>query len=115
MVLKNKVEEVLKKKKRSMSWLAEEMGKSVDGLRLSLVRESIKYVDINKMAEILEVPAALFFPNSSELYQEISSVSKVSESGSEFEELKYYKGMVALLKDQLNDKQKIITLLSNSK
>jgi hypothetical protein len=115
MALKSIVEEILRNKKRSLSWLSIEMDKSVDGLRLSLVRESIKYGDINRMAEILEVSPAAFFEKSAKPYREIGSVSKVSEPASQYSDLKYYKGMCAILKDQLNDKEKIITLLSNAK
>jgi hypothetical protein len=115
MTLKSTVEEILKGKKRSMSWLALEMDKSVDGLRLSLVRESIKYTDINKMSVILEVSPTIFFENGAKTYKEISATQKSSEAGSEYSDLKFYKGMVTMLKDQLNDKEKIITLLSKNK
>src|SRR5690606_3805598 len=97
------------------SWLSVEMDKSVDGLRLSLVRESIKYSDINKMAEILEVSPSIFFGDGASIYKEVESISKTSEPASEYSDLKYYKGMCAVLRDQLNDKEKIITLLSNAK
>lgn len=115
MALKIIIEEILKSKKRSLSWLSVEMDKSVDGLRLSLVRESIKYSDINRMAEILEVSPAAFFESGARPYKETGAASKLSGSDSEYSDLKYYKGMCAILKDQLNDKEKIITLLSNSK
>jgi lambda repressor-like predicted transcriptional regulator len=117
MELKVVVDGLLREKNRSMSWLADEMGKTFDGLKLSLVRGSIKYNDIIEMAKILEVPPAFFFPAAS-LYKENSrSGLLISEPKAEYSEsknnLKNCKEMLAALKDQLKDKEMIISLLNN--
>ena len=61
MYLKETVARLLKNKNRSLSWLALEMGKSFDGLKLSLVKGSIKYLDIILNGEDFRNPSGRTF------------------------------------------------------
>lgn len=115
MSLKNLVDGLLKEKNRSLSWLAEEMHKTFDGLKLSLVKGSLKYNDIVELAKILEVPPAVFFQAEPipEINLEANSESEiVAESKEIYRDLKACKEMLAALKDQLKDKEMIISLLN---
>ena len=109
MELKNIVDKALKDKNRSLSWLAAEMNKTFDGLKLSLVKGSIKYTDIKKMADILQIPASTFF-------HEDEITNMVAEDRVEYvslkTELSSCKELASTLKSQLADKEKIIELLS---
>jgi hypothetical protein len=113
MELKKIVDKALKDQNRSLSWLAGEMNKTFDGLKLSLVKGSIKYIDIIKMADVLKVPAAYFFEEES-----------LMESMVEEERIEYYslksdlnscKELTKTLKSQLVDKEKIIELLNQAR
>ena len=110
MKLKNIVDGILKNQSRSLSWLAIEMDKTFDGLKLSLVKESIKYTDLNKMAAILKVSPALFFDD------EETAISIVAEDFVEYtslkSELSSCRELATTLKSQLKDKEKIIELIS---
>ena len=116
MLLKSVVDGILKEKSRPMRWLAGEMGKTFDGLKLSLVNGSIKYNDILIMAKILDVPASVFFPErekSSLEQKEPNFLGDLKpEDKSIRNELKNCREMLSTLKDQLKDKDKIISLLS---
>lgn len=112
MDIKSTVDEILKTKNRSLSWLAVEMEKTFDGLKLSLVRGSIKYNDIILMSKILEVQPSYFFENDQETGTSISAAEEEPEYSSLKRELKVCKEMIAALKDQIKDKEKIISLLS---
>lgn len=116
MFLKSVVDKILIEQNRSLSWLAGEMGKTFDGLRLSLIRGSIKYIDIQKMAKVLNVPVARFFVHPDEFNVETSLIlNDVQESygiSSYNKELQNCQEMVSALKSQIKDKDKIITLLS---
>lgn len=110
MELKEIVDNILKEQNRSLSWLATEMGKTFDGLKLSLVKGSVKYIDLKKMAEILQIPAASFFreePLQENLLQEETPVYTSLKS-----ELNSCKELADALKSQLKDKEHIIQLLS---
>jgi len=112
MSLKAIIDGIIRDKHRSLSWLAASMGKTFDGLRLGLINESIKYKDILLMAEILEVSPCCFF-NTEGLDADPNMVSEPAvEYGDLKSTLKSCKEMVATLKDQINDKERIITLLS---
>lgn len=114
MSLKSILDGILKEKHRSLSWLAQSMGKTFDGLRLGLINESIKYKDMLLMAEILEIPPSKFFIENPEGL--ISSHSMVSETTVEYgDNLKSCRELTATLKDQLKDKERIIALLSEGK
>lgn len=113
MSLKNVVDGLLKEKNRSLSWLAEEMHKTFDGLKLSLVKGSLKYNDIIELAKILEVSPATFFqtapiPDNPKANPE----SVVLEPKEIYHNFKACKEMLAALKDQLKDKDMIISLLN---
>ncbi|WP_288881356.1 hypothetical protein [Pedobacter panaciterrae] len=116
MVLKRIVDELLKEKSRSMTWLAEKMDKTFDGLKLSLTRGSIKYNDIITLSKVLDVPPATFFQTTVIPYSNKSVESLVSDQKAEYTDLKSNlkncKEMLAALKDQIKDKDKIISLLS---
>lgn len=108
-MLKKIVDDILRKQNRSLSWLASEMGKTFDGLKLSLVKESIKYVDLRRMAEILEVSPAIFFDDVS------SQTNVVEEEEQHYSglkiELRSCRELAETLKSQLKDKEHIIRLL----
>ena len=116
MLLKGVVDEILKEKNRPMSWLAEEMGKTFDGLKLSLIRGSIKYNDIIAMASVLEVSVDVFFPEEVNPYSNPKNPNFLGEPITEYasakNELKNCKEMISILRDQIKDKEKIIALLS---
>lgn len=112
MKLKDIVDKELKDQNRSLSWLATEMNKTFDGLKLSLVKGSIKYTDIKKMSQVLNVPAANFFQEENNL-ENLVLEEKV-EYSSLRSELNSCKELTAILKNQLLDKEKIIDLLSTS-
>ena len=61
MKLKDIVDNLLKERERSLSWLAQQVGKTFDGFRLSLIKESVKYTDLKKIAEVLEVSPNVLF------------------------------------------------------
>ena len=115
MLLKSVVDDLLKEKNRPMSWLAEEMGKTFDGLKLSLIRGSIKYNDLISMSNILEVSPSLFFPGDS-LSGKTKNNNFLGEPGVKYSsaknDLKNCREMLDALKDQLKDKEKIISLLT---
>jgi len=116
MVLKSIVDELLKEKGRSLTWLSTEMEKTFDGLKLSLTRGSIKYNDIITMAKVLEVTPATFFQSEVAPYTRKASQSLVGDQKEEYSDLKSSlkncKEMLTTLKDQIKDKDKIISLLS---
>ncbi len=116
MYLKNIVDEILAEKTRSLSWLAVQMGKTFDGLKLSLVKESLKYKDLSEMAKILEVSPNTFFQSKFPTYIS-NNAENIADSKADYEEklnVKAYKELVAALKDQLKDKEKIIALMSKN-
>ena len=117
MTLKIVVDGILKEKDRSLSWLAEEMNKTFDGLKLGLIRGSIKYNDLILMANALEVPPSVFFehissPNNNASLQPEGPTEKKTDYSDLKNNLKNCKEMLLTLKDQLKDKEKIISLLS---
>jgi hypothetical protein len=117
MVLKEIVDQLLREENRSLSWLATEMNKTFEGLKLSLIKGSIKYNDLRMMGRILKVPPARFFEDD-------PVKLKVSESVLA-EDIPYYAGLkndlnsckelVSTLKSQVKDKERIIELLSSDK
>ena len=118
MYLKEVVNKMLKDRNRSLSWLAMEMGKTFDGLKLGLTRGSIKYTDLKRMADILDIPVSSFFeePLDNEggtqknvLFEEEGQYLSIKN------ELTSCKELIRTLKSQLKDKEKIIELLSKTK
>lgn len=112
MELKRIVDKALKQQNRSLSWLAGEMNKTFDGLKLSLVKGSLKYTDIIKMAEVLKLPAAYFFGET--LPYNIVEEEIVGYAAQK-NELSACRELAATLKSQLTDKEKIIELLSQNR
>ena len=113
MYLKNIVDEILKERARSLSWLALQMGKTFDGLKLSLIKESLKYKDIAEMAKILEVSPITFFQN--EIPAPINGKEKAAPIRVDNDEkgnIKSYRELIAALRVQLKDNEKIIALIS---
>jgi len=110
MKLKKIVDKALKDQNRSLSWLAGEMNKTFDGLKLSLTKGSLKYTDIIKMAEILKLPIPYFFEEDS-LLESMVEEEKIEYYGLK-NELKFCKELTSTLKSQLADKEKIIELLN---
>lgn len=118
MNLKQTVDEILKSKTRSLRWLAAEMDKTPDGLKLSLVRHSIKYVDIITMAKILEVPVGRFFESNTAdakiTEQTAQGIDLKSEEADLKANLRTCRELIAALKDQIRDKDRIIALLDRN-
>lgn len=103
--LKNIVDQYLQEKNRSLSWLAAEMGKTFDGLKLSLVKGSLKYNDIITLLKLLDIKPGVLF----------GLPDPPAKVKTETPEDKNCKEMVAALKSQLKDKDQIIALLMNRK
>lgn len=110
MELKDIVDKILKNQNRSLSWLALEMDKTFDGLKLSLIKGSLKFTDLKKMAEILKVSPVVFFEG------EIVSENLVAEDRVGYYSLKMEleacRELTTSLKGQVADKEKIIGFLS---
>ncbi|MBE9600866.1 hypothetical protein [Pedobacter sp. MC2016-24] len=115
MNLKQTVDAILKSKSRSLRWLATEMDKTPDGLKLSLVRHSIKYIDIISMSAILDVPISKFFEPEPASEQDQEKALLAAEQKTEDidlkNSLKAYRELISTLKDQIKDKDRIIKLL----
>lgn len=121
MSLKSAVEEILESQQRSLSWLASEMDKTFTGLKMSLVNESIKYNDLKKMVQILNVPISILFEGSKHIQKikgsynnQAGSDMMLNEPAVEYkkQEADGLRKQVAILESQLKDKDKIIELLS---
>jgi len=113
MSLKTIVDGILKDQHRSLSWLAEQMSKTFDGLRLGLIKESIKYKDILLMAQILNVSPCDFFELPEKTIN--PKQSTLAEAAAEYgDNLKNCRELNTTLKDQLKDKERIISLLTQS-
>jgi hypothetical protein len=114
MFLKQVVDDILAERNRSLSWLAGEMGKTFDGLRLSLLKGSIKYVDIQRLAEILDISVMQLFtpPEEYAAASEFIVNEPIEGYRSNYKALKNCQEMVETLKSQIVDKEKIIELLS---
>lgn len=119
MQLKEIVDNLLKERNRSLSWLASQIGKTFDGLRLSLIKESVKYSDLKKMAEALGVSPGVFFEPSYENYEDyVKSSMTMQEDVFVYKttktELDACRELAERLKDQIKDKERIIELLNNN-
>lgn len=118
MYLKETVDKLLKNQNRSLSWLAAEMGKSFDGLKLSLVKGSIKYKDLIVLAGILDVHPGAFFVSDHSGYSPEELKSVLQEGELQYtnvkKELNSCKELNEALKSQIRDKERIIELLNNS-
>lgn len=116
MDLKFTVDAILKERKRPFSWLAVQMGWTFDGLKLSLTTESIKYRDLNAMAAVLEVSPMVFFKEPSAILTGLEGESdnpEISTRQSALKQaLKSCKELNTALKDQVKDKDRIISLMS---
>lgn len=113
MSLKAIIDGILKEQHRSLSWLALEMGKTFDGLRLGLINESIKYKDILLMSKTLKVSPSSFFKASE--FGKPTQQHNVTEPSVEYgDNLKNCRELTATLKDQLKDKERIISLLNQA-
>ncbi len=110
MSIKEIVDGILKEKRRPLTWLARGMHRTRDGLALGLENESIKYRDIVIMAQLLEVSPCRLFATNEELI--IPEQNIVSETTFQYGNQKACEELVASLKDQLTDKERIIILLS---
>lgn len=118
MNLKSTVDGILKKNNRRFVWLAGKMDRTFDGLKLSLTTGSIKYRDIEKMAEILEVPPQTFFSDLTAPLADPTGkgirINITPEYGELKQALKSCKELNAALRDQIKDKDQIIALLSKN-
>ena len=115
MELKEIIDNLLKEKNRSLSWLAAQVGKTFDGFRLSLIKESVKYTDLKKISEVLEVtPNVLFgvLVPYEKIDQDLSMKENKNVTYSLTAELEMHKQLTESLKNQLKDKERIIDLLS---
>lgn len=118
MNLKSTVDGILKKHNRRFVWLAAEMNRTFDGLKLSLTTGSIKYRDIKRMAQLLEVSPETFFSEATAALADPAGKSIRNNITPEYSELKQAlkscKELNAALRDQIKDKDKIIALLSKN-
>jgi hypothetical protein len=64
MNLKQQIENILEGQQRTLGWLAGEMDKTLEGFKLSLTNESIKYADLKKLISILNVPIQTLFADN---------------------------------------------------
>lgn len=106
MSIKDIVNSILKEKDRPLAWLAKGMRRTDDGLRAGLTNESVKYKDLLIMAKILEVSPSRLFETKDE------QPNLVREPSVEYGNLKHCEELVISLKNQINDKERIISLLS---
>jgi len=115
MKLKDIVDDLLKERERSLSWLAQQVGKTFDGFRLSLIKESVKYTDLKKIAEVLEISPNVLFGIGVKYTLE-NGEFKTEEFGQKYtisnSQVEMYKQLTESLKNQLKDKDKIIELLT---
>lgn len=95
----------MKEKNRTLSWLAGEMGKTFDGLKLSLVKGSLKYNDVITLSKVLGIKPGVLF-ETEEVAPEAPSKNAKTVYNDCLE-------LVAILKSQLKDKDQIIALLKN--
>ena len=107
MILKETVADLLKKEKRSASWLSKEIGMSVDGFRLSLEKESIKYSSIVQLCGILGVKASLLFGEEKVLRVALDD----KQSNDDAPKRGSHSEVIRLLKSQVKDKDLIISML----
>lgn len=117
MTLKTIVDGLLKKKNRPLNWLAREMKKTDDGLKLSLVRESIKYADIITMSRILEVSPLVFFetennPAPQKLTGNTDNPETRYADKVMKQKLENAEELLNVLRQTLKDREMIINLLS---
>jgi hypothetical protein len=115
MLLKDIVDGLLKAENRPLSWLAGEMNMTFDGLKLSLLKGSLKYNDLKRMAVILKVQPEQFFRAADDQPGKFTMGEELVTYTSLRNELASCKELVDALKSQLKDKEKIIGLLSGSK
>ena len=118
MYLKETVDKLLKKQNRSLRWLASEMGKSFDGLKLSLVKGSIKYKDMAVLASKIQVHPGELFESDHSGYS-VEEWRNVLEEGeiqytSVKKELLACKELTETLRNQIKDKERIIELIHKS-
>jgi lambda repressor-like predicted transcriptional regulator len=117
MQLKQIIDDLLKERNRSLSWLAQNTGKTFDGLKLSLTKESLKYSDVKKIAQVLDVSVCKLFaePTYKPTHEKINSnfeEESITYSNATQKELEACKELNITLKNQLKDKELIIQLLS---
>ncbi|MHA4893902.1 hypothetical protein ACXZ1K_04050 [Pedobacter sp. PWIIR3] len=128
MDLKEIVDTLLKEKKLTKRWLAAKVKMQPDGFRLALKNHSIKFDELSRMSEALEVSPSTFFSatlkeyenknlnnsvletDENRLYLESSSKNEVRSIKTQNKKLKEE---VLILKEQLQDKSKIIKLLED--
>ncbi len=111
MQLKEIVDELLKGENRSLSWLAGELDMTFDGLKLSLLKGSLKYNDLKRLAVILKIEPYRLFTS-----RHRAESGLVGEDAPAYyslrTELATCRELVDTLKSQIKDKDKIIDLLS---
>jgi DNA-binding Xre family transcriptional regulator len=119
MELKFIIDEELKRRGKSFKWLVAAVGISNDGLKAGIENETIKLKDFKKLCKVLELPVQLpFDPSNSNQqrpydHQQLQA-SLVNEAEQEYvkKEIAGLQKQVELLESQLEDKNKIIELLS---
>lgn len=111
MSLREAVENILEGQKRTLTWLSGEMDKTYTGFKLSLENETIKFSDLKKMLGILNISCSTLFDEKSP-----KKASYVAEQEPSYKtERDLLKEQVQLLKSTIEDKNKIIELLTNGK
>jgi hypothetical protein len=121
MNLKFIIDENLRARSRTFKWLVGEVGISHDGLKAGLENETIKWKDFKKVLSVLDLPIQLFFEGDKTVQkikgnnntQAINSIWSEPEVLLKREnEVERLKEKVRLLESQIEDKNKIIELIS---
>lgn len=99
--------DLLKARGRSKIWLAKEIDMTFDGMKLALIRQSMKFNDLVKLSKILEISPAVLFD-----LPDASSQPYAPPTLGYSRELKTCEEMLKVCKSQLKDKELIIELLT---
>ena len=90
------------------------MGRTFEGLKLSLTKGSIKYTDIKQMSGILKVAPGRFFADDTPANTASNLIQDdIAHYAGLKNDLNSCKELVNTLKSQVKDKDKIIQLLSS--
>ena len=119
MNFRERVEQALEALNRPMSWLANELDMTPEGLKISLDKETVKLSALKKMHTVLNMPLHYYFEHN--MYSQSirgdhntqqSHSSIAAEPATAYKlELEFLREKVTMLEKQVGDKEEIITLL----
>jgi len=114
------VDAELQRQGKTFKWLVQQLDVSTDGLKAGLDNETIKLRDLKKLISVLNMPINTFFEGAS--FQSIRGDGNTQANHSNIAaepEIKYrvvsLEEKVKLLESQLEDKERIISLLSEKR